>query len=191
MRPNNSNKASPADCIESNIALSDIEQTQSIQMMRINHSGEICAQALYQGQAMFAKSNAQYQSLLTAAMEENDHLHWCKQRLENLNGRTSWLNPLWYAGSFGIGMLAGVAGDQISLGFLAETEKQVTRHLASHLAQMSHKDQKSRAILQQMQQDEIQHATNAIQAGGVELPYTIRFLMRATAKVLTITAAKI
>lgn len=172
-------------------SLTDTDKQGSIRMMRINHSGEVCAQALYQGQAMFARNKAQFNALMQAAEEENVHLGWCKQRLQELNARTSLLNPVWYAGSFAIGMAAGMAGDKYSLGFLAETEYQVTAHLDKHLAQMSTDDHKSRAILLQMREDELQHATNAVSAGAHELPGAIKTLMRYTAKILTVTAARI
>ncbi len=166
-------------------------QQQSIAMMRVNHSGEVCAQALYYGQAFMAKSPAQYTALMQAASEENDHLCWCDQRLGELQGKPSLLNPVWYASSFGIGMLAAATDDKLSLGFLAETEYQVTAHLERHLRAISPQDHKSRAILQQMRDDELQHATQATQAGARELPMGIKFLMRCAAKVLTFTAAKI
>mgnify|MGYP000234581100 FL=1 len=134
--------------------LTEKERQQSIKMMRINHSGEICAQALYQGQALMARNIAQYNNLLQAAAEEATHLKWCKQRLQELNGRTSVLNPLWYAGSYAIGIAAGIAGDKISLGFLAETEYQVTAHIESHLRHLSPNDYKSRAVLRQMRDDD-------------------------------------
>lgn len=167
------------------------EKQDSIRMMRINHSGEVCAQALYQGQALMARNLQQFSVLMHAATEENAHLSWCTQRLHELNGRPSWLNPLWFAGSFAIGAAAGVAGDRISLGFLAETEYQVTAHLAKHLSAISVHDIKSRQILQQMREDELQHATNAVAAGGVELPEPIKKLMRFTAKILTVAAGRI
>lgn len=178
----------PATLAQNTQNLTTQEHNQSVQMMRINHSGEVCAQALYYGQALMARNNQQYNALMTAAMEENTHLQWCEQRLQELNGKPSKLNPIWYAGSFAIGVLAGSAGDKISLGFLAETEYQVTNHIEKHLSKMSYKDQKSRAILLQMRNDELQHATNAIQAGGVELSGSIKFIMKCTAKILTVTA---
>lgn len=183
-----SNETNPATFVQNTQNLSTQEQKESMQMMRINHSGEICAQALYYGQALMARNTAQYNSLMTAAKEENIHLQWCEQRLKELNGKPSKLNPIWYSGSFAIGVLAGSIGDKISLGFLAETEYQVTSHIEKHLRKMSYKDQKSRAILLQMRNDELQHATNAIQAGGVELSGSIKFIMQCTAKILTVTA---
>jgi len=171
--------------------LTEAERQQSIKMMRINHSGEVCAQALYQGQALMARSSTQYNNLLQSATEETAHLTWCKQRLQELNGRTSLLNPIWYAGSYVIGVVAGIAGDKISLGFLAETEYQVTAHLEAHLRKLAPNDHKSRAILKRMRDDELQHATKAVQAGGAKLPLPIKLLMRCAAKVLTTAAARI
>ena len=180
----------PSSETQDTVPLTNKERQQSIAMMRVNHSGEICAQALYQGQALTAKTTRQYQVLMQAAAEEADHLNWCKQRLQDLNGRTSILNPIWYAGSFGIGALAGIAGDKISLGFLAETEHQVTKHIEDHLSKMPRNDKKSRAILEQMRRDELKHATTAEQAGGQKLPMPIKIAMKFTAKILTVTASK-
>lgn len=182
---------SPAANINNSQQLDPREHRHVVSMMRINHSGEICAQALYQGQALLARDPQQYSALQQAASEENDHLTWCAQRLQELNARPSLLNPIWYAGSFSIGAMAAFAGDQISMGFLAETERQVTQHLEKHLQQMPAKDQKSIAILKQMRSDELQHATQAELAGAAKLPSPIKKLMKYTAKILTITAAKI
>lgn len=173
------------------ISLTEKQRQQSIAMLRVNHSGEVCAQALYQGQALLAKSTHLRTKLLDAAAEENDHLHWCKDRLNELQGNTSKLNPIWYAGSFAIGLVAGLATDRISLGFLAETEHQVTKHLDKHLQELPVDDLKSRAILEQMRIEEVAHATNAELDGAAPLPRVIKVLMRYTAKVMTITAAKI
>ncbi|HSX19533.1 MAG TPA: 2-polyprenyl-3-methyl-6-methoxy-1,4-benzoquinone monooxygenase [Gammaproteobacteria bacterium] len=188
LRGFNKTCASPAEHITNQPQLSADEKRASRSMMRINHSGEICAQALYHSQALLAKSPTQYATFMQAAEEENAHLSWCKARLTELNGRPSILNPVWYAGSFAIGLVAGAAGDQISLGFLAETEYQVTEHLEKHLANLPHADYKSRAVLHQMRQDELQHATKAKEDGGSVLPAPVKFLMRCTAKVLTVTA---
>jgi 3-demethoxyubiquinol 3-hydroxylase len=157
-------------------------------LMRINHSGEVAAQALYAGQALTAKGAATQASMMEAAQEETDHLAWCADRIEELGGRQSILNPLWYAASFSIGAIAGLAGDKISLGFVAETEKQVGRHLESHLSQLPAGDARTRAILNQMSIDEARHGHNAAQAGGVELPGPVRALMNLTSKVMTRTA---
>ncbi len=157
-------------------------------LMRINHSGEVAAQALYAGQALTAHSAATQESMMTAAQEETDHLAWCSTRIEELGGRKSILNPLWYAGSFAVGALAGLAGDTISLGFVAETEKQVGRHLDSHLGELPAGDARTRAILEQISNDEARHGESAIKAGGKELPPPIRSLMKLTAKIMTRTA---
>lgn len=180
----------PANDVQDSTAFTTEQKQKSVCMMRINHSGEVCAQALYHGQALMARSPQQYQSLMHAAAEENDHLSWCNQRLQELHARPSLLSPIWYAGSFAIGVLAGSAGDQISLGFLAETEYQVTAHLEKHLQVLSTHDQRSRSILQQMRRDELEHATKAIADGGVKLPRFIRFAMRCSAKVMTTTAGR-
>jgi ubiquinone biosynthesis monooxygenase Coq7 len=157
-------------------------------LMRINHSGEVAAQALYQGQAFVSQSDATRASLMEAAREETDHLAWCAERIMELGGRTSLLNPLWYAGSFTIGALAGLAGDRTSLGFVAETERQVVEHLDGHLQRLPMEDVRTRAIIQQMSADEERHGRNAMLAGGAELPRPVRALMKLTAKVMTRTA---
>jgi 3-demethoxyubiquinol 3-hydroxylase len=157
-------------------------------LMRINHSGEVAAQALYQGQAFVSQSDATRASLIEAAREETDHLAWCAERIRELGGRTSVLNPLWYAGSFTIGALAGLAGDRTSLGFVAETERQVVEHLDGHLQRLPEGDVRTRAIIQQMSVDEARHGRNATLAGGAELPRPVRALMKLTAKVMTRTA---
>ena len=182
---------SPASSVHETQPLTNEELSKSASMMRINHSGEICAQALYQGQALMAKSTTLFLSLIEAATEETNHLRWCKQRLNELNAKPSILNPVWYMGSFCIGILAGAAGDKISMGFIAETEYQVSAHLTKHLHDISVKDQKSRAVLEQMRKDELKHAVNAQQAGGTKLPPAIKLFMRYTAKILTYTAAHI
>lgn len=183
-------RKNPALDIEDRV-LSASDQKKSIAMMRINHAGEICAQALYHGQAIVCKSPKQTELLLNAAEEEVDHLNWCKQRLEELEASPSKLAPIWYLGSLGIGMIAGLAGDKISLGFLAETEHQVTKHIQKHLDKISPNDKKSRAILEQMKIDEMQHATTAEENGGVALPKPIKKIMNFTSKILTFAAAKI
>jgi 3-demethoxyubiquinol 3-hydroxylase len=168
--------------------LHDKEKRLSAALMRVNHAGEIAAQGLYQGQALTARLPGVRDNMQRAAQEENDHLDWCESRLHELNSHTSVFKPLWYAGSFGIGALAGAAGDKWSLGFVAETERQVVRHIDSHLQKLPVNDLKSRAILAQMRIDEKHHATTAIKAGGAPLPKPIKFLMRQTAKVMTTTA---
>jgi len=157
-------------------------------LMRINHSGEVAAQALYQGQAFVSQADVTRASLMEAAREETDHLAWCAERIRELGGRTSLLNPLWYAGSFTIGALAGLAGDRTSLGFVAETERQVVEHLDGHLQRLPESDVRTRAIIQQMSVDEERHGRNAMLAGGAELPRPVRALMKLTAKVMTRTA---
>jgi ubiquinone biosynthesis monooxygenase Coq7 len=159
--------------------------------MRINHVGEVCAQALYQGQATTARLDTVRDKMERAAQEENDHLAWCEQRLEELDSHKSYMNPLWYAGSFAIGAAAGMAGDKWSLGFVVETERQVVRHLEKHLGRLPAQDEKSRAILEQMKVDEAHHATTALQAGGAELPAPIKTAMRISSKLMTTLAYKI
>ncbi|WP_411565025.1 2-polyprenyl-3-methyl-6-methoxy-1,4-benzoquinone monooxygenase [Rubrivivax sp. A210] len=160
-------------------------------LMRVNHVGEVCAQALYQAQALTARSEDLRRQMEVAAREEGDHLGWTQQRLAELDDRTSWLNPLWYAGAFGIGLLAGRLGDRVSLGFVVETERQVEQHLASHMERLPAGDARSRAIVEVMKQDEARHADNALAAGARELPQPVRWLMRAAAKVMTTTAHRI
>ncbi|HEU5338909.1 MAG TPA: 2-polyprenyl-3-methyl-6-methoxy-1,4-benzoquinone monooxygenase, partial [Sulfuricaulis sp.] len=150
--------------------------------------GEICAQALYQGQATTARLPEVRGKMDQAAQEENDHLAWTEERIRELGSHTSYLNPLWYAGSFAIGAFAGLAGDKWSLGFVAETEKQVVKHLESHLQRLPTEDLKSRQILEQMRDDEGHHATVAIESGGVPLPEPVRQLMRFASKIMTRTA---
>jgi ubiquinone biosynthesis monooxygenase Coq7 len=157
-------------------------------LMRINHSGEVAAQALYAGQALTARGAATQSSMVEAAQEETDHLAWCSDRIEELGGRKSLLNPIWYVGSFAIGALAGLAGDRTSLGFVAETEKQVGQHLDSHLRQLPSGDERTRVILKQMSIDEARHGQNAAKAGGDDLPSPVRTLMKLTSKLMTRTA---
>jgi ubiquinone biosynthesis monooxygenase Coq7 len=160
-------------------------------LMRVNHAGEIAAQALYHGQALTARNGQIRESLLDAARDETDHLAWCEQRVRELDSRTSLLAPLWYAGSFAIGAVAGLAGDRTSLGFVAETERQVIEHLESHLHELPADDERSRRIVAQMQADEARHGSEARAAGGRELPEPIRRLMRGTARIMTGTAYRI
>jgi len=160
-------------------------------LMRVNHAGEIAAQALYHGQALTARNERVRASLLEAARDETDHLAWCEQRVRELDSRTSLLAPIWYAGSFAIGAVAGLAGDRTSLGFVAETEKQVVEHLESHLHELPPDAARSRRIVEQMQADEARHGSHAREAGGRDLPGPVRRLMRATARVMTRTAYRI
>lgn len=154
-------------------------------LLRVDHAGEVCAQALYQGQALTARDPALSKALLTAAQEEGDHLAWTRRRLQDLGSRPSLLDPLWYLGSFTMGAAAGLAGDRWSLGFLAETERQVEAHLDDHLQRLPREDGKSRAVLRQMKTDEARHAAAATARGGAELPLPLRFAMRMTARVMT------
>jgi 3-demethoxyubiquinol 3-hydroxylase len=165
--------------------LTPLERSQSVRLMRINHAGEVAAQALYQGQALTARDENVKVAMQHAAAEEQDHLAWCGQRIEELGGRTSLLNPLWYAGSLGLGALAGALGDRISLGFVAETEAQVESHLHDHLQKLSAKDLRSRAILEQMKHEEAQHGQNAAKLGGHALPRLVSKAMRATSRLMT------
>lgn len=164
------------------------DRRQVAALMRVNHSGEIAAQALYQGQAAVATDPTTREALNEAGREETDHLAWCATRIEELGGRTSLLAPVWFAGSFVIGAIAGLAGDKTSLGFVAETERQVGEHLDGHLRLLPHDDQRTRAIIRQMSDDEARHGDNARLAGGVELPVYARTLMKLTARLMTRTA---
>ena len=160
----------------------------SARLMRVNHAGEVAAQALYHGQALLAKDGATRDWLLEAAREEADHLAWCQDRLRELDSRPSLFSPLWYAGSFAIGAAAAALGDRVSLGFVSETERQVEGHIDSHLERLPPQDSRSRAILEQMRTDEIEHGAKARDAGGMELPGPVRELMRRTARVMTFTS---
>ncbi|HMB58331.1 MAG TPA: 2-polyprenyl-3-methyl-6-methoxy-1,4-benzoquinone monooxygenase [Xanthomonadales bacterium] len=185
--PNRPNPAS--EIVETGL---DSEQRQHVAgLMRVNHAGEICAQALYAGQATTARHDEVRQAMKQAADEEMDHLSWCESRLEELDSQTSLLNPLWYAGSFAIGAVAGLAGDRWSLGFVRETENQVEAHLQEHLDRLPEDDHRSRAILDQMKTDEAQHASMAEAAGGQELPRPIRSAMAFTAGIMKALAYRI
>lgn len=168
--------------------LSAEDKRRSGPLMRVNHVGEVCAQALYEAQALTARSAAVRDQMQRAAREEVDHLAWTADRLDALGDRKSLLNPLWYAGAFAIGLVAGRAGDRWSLGFLVETERQVEAHLASHLERLPEADVASRAVVAQMKADEAAHADMALAAGGASLPPPVRWLMRGAAKVMTTTA---
>ena len=165
--------------------LSAAEKKLAGRLMRINHAGEVSAQGLYQGQALTAKLPEVRQQMERAAQEENDHLAWCEKRCKELDTHVSYLSPLWYFGSLTIGAIAGKVGDQWSLGFVAETEHQVVRHLDEHLSQISENDHKSRAILEQMKEDELHHAVIAEDAGGANLPEAVKLAMKASSKVMT------
>jgi ubiquinone biosynthesis monooxygenase Coq7 len=181
----------PDSSAMSETELSADEKKHAAGLMRVNHVGEVCAQALYQSQKLHAKSDDLKDKLEHAAIEEEDHLAWCERRLEELDSRPSLLNPVWYAGSFVLGSIAGLAGDKISLGFVAETEKQVEHHLDDHLKELPSNDHRSRAIVAQMRADEIAHGQMAIQEGGVELPSAIQTVMKTMAKIMTVTAYRV
>jgi 3-demethoxyubiquinol 3-hydroxylase len=191
-QPATTGRPNPADLVPATELRSD-EQRLAARLMRVNHTGEVCAQALYQGQALTARLDAVRNRMEQASNEENDHLEWCETRLKELNSRPSVLNPLFYAGAFAIGALAGKAGDRWSLGFVAagafatETEQQVVEHLNSHMDRLPATDQQSRAILEQMREDEARHAMDALAAGGARLPLPVRVLMRGVSKVMTKT----
>ena len=173
------------------VVMSAAEQAQSIALMRVNHAGEVAAQALYQGQALVSRSPALREKLGHAADEELDHLAWTRERVHELGGRTSILGPLWYAGAFVMGAAAGVLGDRTSLGFLQATEEQVEAHLAKHLERLPVSDTPSRAIVEQMKQDEAGHAQTARTLGARELPLPVQGLMRGISRVMTTLASKI
>ncbi len=177
-RPNPAANTAEAD-------LSESARNEAARLMRINHTGEVCAQALYQGQALTAKLDNVRERMERAAQEENDHLDWCEKRVHELGSHTSVLNPAFYAGSFAIGAIAGVIGDKWSLGFVAETEKQVIKHLDEHLEQIDPHDEKSRVILEQMKVDEAHHGNMALDAGGAPLPRPVQKAMQLTSKIMT------
>jgi 3-demethoxyubiquinol 3-hydroxylase len=172
-------------------ALNNEQRRLSGALMRVNHVGEVCAQALYSAQGLSTRDPRLQRQFKHAAQEETDHLAWTQRRLRELGARTSLLNPLWYAGSFGIGLLAGRAGDKISLGFVVETERQVEQHLAEHLARLPDADQASRAVVRQMKADEARHGAMAQDAGAAPVPAPVRWVMRRVAQVMTLTAQRI
>lgn len=165
--------------------LSDAEKNHASALMRVNHTGEVCAQALYSGQALTSHSANTAAALKQAALEETEHLAWCERRIAQLGGRTSLLNPVFYAGAFTMGAIAGALGDKWNLGFVAETEKQVEAHLASHLDKLPQSDQKTRKIIEQMQQDEAHHADEAKRLGAAELPAVAKALMKQMSSLMT------
>ena len=181
------NRPDPAEGIVEG-DLTPTEKNLSARLMRVNHVGEICAQALYQSQALTSRSERARKTLSLAALEEQDHLRWCENRINSLGGRKSLLNPAWYLGSFVVGLAAGFAGDRINLGFLRETEKQVEGHLRSHLDRLPEKDLASRAVVDAMKEDEQQHGETAHQAGSADLPIPVKSLMRLASRVMTGTA---
>ncbi len=168
--------------------LTDEEKKLSAALMRVNHVGEVCAQALYTAQAFATRNETLRTHFRKACVEETDHLAWTQQRLDELGSRPSLLNPLWYAGAFGIGLLAGRLGDRVSLGFVVETERQVEAHLMSHMDRLPAGDTASRAIVAQMAEDEVRHALDAQKAGAMELPEPVKNVMKAAAKVMTTVA---
>ena len=184
-------RTNPASGI-ADTSLSDVEKSEASALMRVNHVGEVCAQALYTAQALATKNEALRKHLQTACEEETDHLAWTEERLKELGGRTSLLNPLWYAGAFGIGFLAAkLGGDAMSLGFVVETEKQVEAHLQSHMQRLPENDQASRAIVAQMKADEMRHAQEAQAAGAAALPAPFKGLMRVAAGMMTAVAHRV
>ena len=168
--------------------LSDTERKLAAALMRVNHSGEVAAQALYQGQALTAKTPEMARLLQEAATEEADHLNWTAKRIEALGSRTSVLAPLWYIGAFTIGAIAGRMGDRVSLGFLAETERQVEQHLMGHMSRLPLADEPSRAVVEQMKEDEIKHMNTALDQGGADLPKPVQMAMQASGKFMTTVA---
>ena len=186
-RPRTTGRENPGATVDEG-QLSTFEKAQSARLMRVNHSGEVCAQALYRSQALTARSDDLKKRMVQAAREENDHLRWCEDRIETLGGKKSLLNPIWYAGSFALGAVAGLIGDRWNLGFLAETERQVEKHLEGHLDRLPASDARSRAVVRQMKEDELSHATSALQAGAAELPDPIKSWMRLTSRVMTKTS---
>ncbi len=185
--PAGTGRQNPADKLD----LPELTKTESkisAGLMRVNHTGEVCAQALYQGQALAAHKPQLREDMQQASDEENDHLNWCRTRLTELDSHTSYINPFWYAGSFVLGVSAGLVGDKWSLGFVAETERQVVEHLQGHLQKLPENDSKSRAIVAQMKIDEAQHATHAVNTGAADLPKSIKKLMAFTSKLMTKTS---
>ncbi|KTD17923.1 2-polyprenyl-3-methyl-6-methoxy-1,4-benzoquinone monooxygenase [Legionella jordanis] len=185
--PRISKRLTPGNAV-ADVKLGVDEQSHVAGLMRVNHAGEVCAQALYRGQALTAKLPEVREQMANAAEEEVDHLAWCEQRLQELGSQPSVLNPLWYMGSLMLGIAAGVAGDRWSLGFLAETELQVSKHLQSHLERLPPKDNKTKVVLEHMHEDEAHHADMAIKAGAAELPPFIKQLMQWASKIMTRTS---
>jgi len=180
--------ARPTPASDRSVPVSASDRRHAAGLMRVNHTGEICAQALYSGQALVARDGRVRSALQSAAGEERDHLAWCRRRLTELDSRPSLLDPLWYAGSFAWGVTSGLAGDKWSLGFLAETEAQVERHLEGHLDQLPADDDASRAIVEKMREDEVRHGSTGRALGAAELPYPVKRAMQAASRVMTRTA---
>ncbi len=183
--------ARPYPATQPEAELAEQARAHSVELMRVNHVGEVCAQALYSGQSLTARNESVRAELELAAKEETDHLAWCEQRLNELGGRKSLLNPLWYGGAFALGAVAGALGDKWNLGFLAETERQVEAHLDGHLQQLPEQDARSRAIVEQMKVDEAKHAQTALDHGGAPLPMPVKLAMRFAADVMRKTASRI
>jgi 3-demethoxyubiquinol 3-hydroxylase len=184
-------RPSPAQGIREPVALSPDERGHAAALMRVNHVGEVCAQALYEGQALAARDPHTRASLVQAAGEERDHLAWCAERIDELGGRTSLLNPLWYAGSFALGVAASALGDRWNLAFLAETERQVEEHLSGHLVMLAPGDRKTRVVVEAMRADEARHRETALGLGAAELPRPVREAMRLAAKVMTTVSYRV
>lgn len=189
-RGNRASRPSPAEG-HSDATLSEQERRHVAGLMRVNHTGEVCAQALYQGQALTARLEHVRADMQQAAREEVDHLVWCEQRLEELDSRTSYLNPAWYGLSFALGAVAGAIGDEVSLGFVAATEERVCDHLRDHLKDLPEEDRRSRLVLQQMLEDEERHGENALEAGGSEFPRAVKDVMSAVSRVMTSSSYRI
>ena len=181
-------RAHPDAAIKEGVITNDNQKQKVVALMRINHVGEICAQALYSGQAFTSRNPQIVEALKHAAAEETDHLAWCESRIKELGGRKSLLNPAWYIGSFTIGAIAGAIGDKWNLGFVAETEQQVSAHLSSHLEKLPKEDNKTRAIIEQMYADEMSHKQEAVNLGAAELPKPIKVAMKFSSKFMTTTA---
>ena len=189
-RGNSAGRPSPSEG-HTDAELSEQERQHVAGLMRVNHTGEVCAQALYQGQALTAKLPSVREEMQEAAAEEVDHLVWCEQRLRELGSHTSYLNPAWYGMSFAMGAIAGAIGDKVSLGFVAATEERVCNHLRDHLQQLPDEDRKSQLILQQMLEDEQRHGENALQAGGTDFPRPVKDAMTTVSQVMTRTSYRI
>ena len=183
-------RASPAEGIPEN-SIGEHERVHAAALMRVNHVGEVCAQALYQGQALTARDERARQALEKAAREEQDHLAWSAERIRELGGRPSLLNPLWYAGAFAMGAVAGALGDKWNLAFLAETERQVEEHLTGHLEALPHDDRRTRAVVETMRADEARHRASALELGAAELPAPVKRAMRLASKVMTTVAYRV
>jgi ubiquinone biosynthesis monooxygenase Coq7 len=184
-------RPSPAERLPDNPSMSEEARAHAAALMRVNHVGEVCAQALYQGQALVAREPQAREALDRAAREEEDHLAWSAQRIRELGGRPSLLNPLWYAGSFAIGAAAGALGDKWNLGFLAETERQVEEHLAGHLERLPEEDRRTRAVVEAMRADEAKHRASAVQLGAGDLPEPVKRLMQVASRVMTTIAYRV